>query len=58
MNRLPYPTDLTNEQWKFIEPFIPAAKPGGRPENHRDAGGHERYCLRSTEWLCLALAAP
>jgi transposase len=27
----PYPTDLTDLQWKLLEPLIPAAKPGGRP---------------------------
>ena len=26
-----YPGDLTDEQWGLIEPFIPAAKAGGRP---------------------------
>jgi putative transposase len=31
MERTPYPSDLTDEQWKLIEPFIPQAKPGGRP---------------------------
>jgi putative transposase len=29
--RQPYPTDLTDEQWAFVEPLIPPAKPGGRP---------------------------
>lgn len=31
MERKPYPTDLSNEQWKLIEPLLPPAKPGGRP---------------------------
>jgi len=31
MERKPYPSDLTDEQWKLIEPYIPPAKPGGRP---------------------------
>ena len=31
MERKPYPTDLTDEQWKLIEPFLPPAVPGGRP---------------------------
>src|SRR5229473_3205217 len=33
MERKPYPTDLTDEQWKLIEPLLPPAKPGGRPRN-------------------------
>jgi putative transposase len=31
MERKPYPSDLTDEQWKLIEPLLPSAKPGGRP---------------------------
>jgi|SRR6516164_685303 len=31
MERKPYTTDLTDEQWKLVEPFLPEAKPGGRP---------------------------
>lgn len=31
MERNPYPSDLTDDQWLLIEPHIPAAKPGGRP---------------------------
>ena len=31
MARMPYPTDLSQEQWDLIEPWIPRAKPGGRP---------------------------
>jgi putative transposase len=33
MERKPYPTDLTDEQWTLIEPFLPPAKPGGRPRS-------------------------
>jgi putative transposase len=31
MERNPYPTDLTDEQWKLVEHLFPQAKPGGRP---------------------------
>jgi putative transposase len=34
MTRKPYPSDLTNAQWKLIRPLIPAAKPGGRPRKY------------------------
>ena len=30
MSRLPYDTDVSDEQWQVIEPLIPAPKPGGR----------------------------
>lgn len=33
MNRKPYPSDLSDEQWARIAPYIPAAKPGGRPRS-------------------------
>jgi putative transposase len=31
MERKPYPSDLTDEQWAVLEPLIPPARPGGRP---------------------------
>lgn len=30
MERNPYPSDLTDGQWKLVEPMIPPAKHGGR----------------------------
>ena len=32
--RQPYPTDLTEEQWKRIAPLIPPVKKGGRPARY------------------------
>lgn len=32
--RKPYPTDLSDAQWSILEPFIPSAKAGGRPETY------------------------
>jgi putative transposase len=34
MTRQPYPSDLTNAQWKLVAPRIPAVKPGGRPRQY------------------------
>ncbi len=31
MDERTYPSNLTNEQWKLIEPLLPPVKPGGRP---------------------------
>jgi putative transposase len=31
--RKPYPSDLTNEQWAWLQPYIPPVKPGGRPRS-------------------------
>ena len=31
MERKPYPPDVTDRQWRLIEPSIPPPKPGGRP---------------------------
>src|SRR5260221_14644323 len=27
-----YPSDVTDKEWAILEPLIPAAKPGGRPQ--------------------------
>jgi len=34
MKRIPYPSDLSNEQWSLLEGLIPPAKPGGCPRKH------------------------
>ncbi len=34
MSRTRYPTDLTDAQWKLIEPYVPRPKPGGRPAQY------------------------
>jgi transposase len=49
MARKPYPTDLTDDEWRALEPLIPAAKPGGRPRsaNLREIMNAIRYQLRS-----------
>jgi putative transposase len=28
-----YTSDLTDDEWVLLEPFIPVAKPGGRPRS-------------------------
>jgi len=33
-SRQPYPTDLNDTEWAILAPFIPAAKPGGRPAEY------------------------
>ena len=33
MARARYPTDLTDGQWRRLEPHVPDAKPGGRPRS-------------------------
>src|SRR5262245_1363215 len=33
MARARYPTDLTDRQWRLLEPHVPAAKAGGRPRS-------------------------
>ena len=49
MERKPYPTDLTDEQWKLVQPFLPDAKPGGRPRgtNLREVINALFYLVRS-----------
>ena len=49
MSRVAYPSDLTDEQWKLIEPKIPPAKPGGHPRtvNMREVVNGIIYLVRS-----------
>jgi transposase len=32
--RRPYATDLSDDEWRILEPLVPNAKPGGRPRAH------------------------
>lgn len=54
-------TDLSDEQWRLIEPLIPPAKPGGRPRktDMRDVVNGCRYMLRTgCQWELLPLDFP
>jgi transposase len=44
-----YPSDLTDAEWEILEPLIPVAKPGGRPEEwpKREIVNAILYVLRS-----------
>jgi putative transposase len=44
-----YPTDLTDDEWRVLEPLIPPAKPGGRPRSVdlREIVNGVRYLLRA-----------
>jgi putative transposase len=47
--RKPYPSDLTDAQWKILKPLLPPAKPGGRPRavDLREVVNTLRYQARS-----------
>lgn len=49
MNRRAYPTDLSEEEWTVLAPWIPLAKPGGRPRttDMREVLNAIFYLLRS-----------
>ena len=49
MDTKTYPSDLTDEQWKLIEPLLPPAKPGGRPRttDMREAVNAILYLVRT-----------
>src|SRR5215218_1423911 len=54
--RKPYPTDLSDEEWKCIEPHMPTAKGHGRPRIHslREILNATFYVLRSgCQWRML-----
>jgi putative transposase len=44
-----YPTDMTDAEWTYLAPFVPAPKPGGRPRVHpvREILNAIFYVLRS-----------
>jgi putative transposase len=51
-----YPSDLTDEQWALIEPYLPPAPPGGRPRKTamRDVLDTILYILRTgCQWRYL-----
>jgi transposase len=45
--RRSYSTDLCDEEWEILEPLVPNAKPGGRPEPTKRARAVERHFLRA-----------
>jgi putative transposase len=46
--RKPDPTDLTDKAWALLAPYVPSAKPGGRPEKYptREILNRILYILR------------
>jgi transposase len=48
MPRRPYPSDLSDAQWAYLEPLLPPVRPGGRPRAHplREIVNAIRYVLR------------
>src|SRR5215510_12414607 len=56
-----YPTDLTNTEWTLLAPFVPAAKPGGRPRttDMREVLNAIFYVLRGgCQWRLLPTDFP
>ncbi len=49
MERKPYPSDVTDGQWRLIGPSIPPPKPGGRPRevNMREVVNAMLYVARA-----------
>jgi len=49
MTRQAYPTDLSDQEWAIIEPYVPQPKPGGRPAEHerREIINAIAYVMRS-----------
>jgi putative transposase len=49
MSRARYPSDLTDRQWRRLEPLLPPPKPGGRPRttDQREVVDAILYVLRN-----------
>ena len=47
--RLPYTSDLTDEEWQILEPLLPPVKLGGRPRKYpmREVINGIQYVLRA-----------
>jgi transposase len=59
--KLRYPSDLTDEEWAFIEPLVPAAKPGGnkRTVDERNVVDGGMYILSTgCQWAALPKDLP
>ncbi len=48
MTRKSYPSDLTDAEWRILEPLLPKPKPGGHPRtvNLREVLNALRYLVR------------
>lgn len=60
-SQLRYPSDVTDEEWAFIEPLIPAAKPGGNKRTvvEREVVNGLMYILSSgCQWAQLPKDLP
>jgi putative transposase len=56
MERIPYPTDLTDDEWQRLEPLLPGSGKPGRPRKHawRAILNAIFYVLRTgCQWRCL-----
>ena len=56
MERISYPTDLTDEEWQRLEPLLPDSRKPGRPRQHswRTILNAIFYVLRTgCQWRCL-----
>jgi len=61
MERKPYPTDVTDEQWQIVAPLLPDAKAGGRPRKTdlREVLNALFYLVRSgCQWRMLPQEFP
>ncbi len=49
MKRKSYPSDLSEREWRLLEPLLPPPKPGGRPIKYarREVVNGIRYVLRT-----------
>lgn len=56
VKRRAYPSDLSDDEWRFLDPLVPAIKEGGRPATHerREIMNAILYVLRTgCQWRAL-----
>jgi transposase len=58
MTRRAYKSDLTDQQWRLIEPLIPPAKLGGHPRTVNMRSCSQWHLLSATSLLFMGDATP
>jgi transposase len=54
----PYPSDLTDAEWKLLEPLLPGPKKLGRPARYSRRLVLNAIFYRRAQWLRVAAFAP
>lgn len=57
LNRKAYPTDVSDEEWVFVAPYLCLMREDAPQREHSSARGLQRLVLSGAGWLPLAASA-